>query len=624
MAYDRIKRLEGIEHIQRRAGVYIGDNSTPTHLVQEVLDNSIDEVSQAGGTGKVTAQIKDGYFRVEDNGRGFPFGSDKENGHGEDDTPYMVSSFINLFSGGKFDTDSYQFSGGMNGLGLTCVNALCSYVEVSSWRGDKAQVAIFKESKLSTYQTPKNPLAGSGTVVEAWPDQKYFLGLNFDVAKIKRRLRLNLFSMPKVTVIVNGDEIHPYTMAEVFGGEFHTPVIEASATDSNNGNKFKIYVAYDLTAISGKTTGSINRLQVDEGAHIRSCESAVCMAFSRLFSSRNILPQDSLIGIRMYVDSQIHEPVFTSQSKEKLGGRQEQFKAIYESLADQIEEQLKSKTFNKYREALLDKFAEYRLSQQRMTSSKYLDSVIEMGGTGDQVSRHTRRDSKLIDCLSSSREDTELFLVEGDSAGGTVVDARDDDIHAVLPLKGKILNIIDMDFEVVLENIEVRSLFNSLGSGVLHKEDISQLRYGKIIIGSDADVDGSHIENIIIGGMAYMTPKLLMSGRVYIAKTPLYIQRCGSEIIPVYEQESLTPKLETRRIKGLGELNPEDAYEVFFGKHRKLIQIVGDSIAEVKDMVRSSSAKKKILQPLKLSLSQDEVSIFDEDLDEETPDEEII
>ena len=597
--YDKIEILSDIEHIRLRRQMYIGDCSNPNHLFYEVLDNALDE-AQAGYCKNINIEIKDnGEFSVEDDGRGFPQGFSDEHSQF-----YPIIALSTLKSGGKFNKDSYSVSIGLNGVGLACVNALSDWLELDTYRdGSHFKVSFVKAivGPEAVFPIEKNK---KGTKIAVKCSSEYFDTLIFDKNKIISRLKNATSFIKNLNIILNGEKIEPFTKEELVKDAnvcFYT--LENTA---KNKESYKIFFGYSESAIDRNINGSVNLLPVNTGTNITILEEAIKETFKTILEKEDIEyleDKDFLCGFRGFILLNILEPSYSSQTKEKLVGNiNKNYKDIYDLVKKDLLKLFKSEEFQKTKEILLLKFKDYRSSLNKLTSSKYIDEVIKLNKSTDKIDRSTLlEESKLLDCNSVDRTDTELLLVEGDSAGGSIVKNRNILKQALLPLRGKILNVVDKDIKRILDNLEVRSLLNAMGTSCFSKEDSSKIRYDRIIIATDSDCDGLNIQALLIGLFCYLTPNAVKDGRIYVADCCLFGQyEKTGEFIPIWKQEEADPKKELFRFKGLGSYNGEDLKKILLDYDtRKVSRLTVESDKDIKDIlniVRSSAFKLDLLK----------------------------
>ena len=588
-----IQVLSEAAHLRLRPGMYVGSTSDATHLFNEIIDNSLDEAN-AGYCTRIDIHYDNESFSVTDNGRGISQAFNNE--HKEYD-PILIAT--KLFSGGKFNKDNYKISVGLNGIGLTCCNYLSDKLSITTARDGSLFEVEFVDG------IPKKPKISScgkkdhGTSMEVFPSPNIFESVKINEDVVMSRARLAATFIENLVIFINDKIVEPFK-PEDFCPKCDVPMLSANITLSE-GEGVQVYFSYDTKATKTDISqGSVNLLSVNRGAHIKLLERVIVDAWQDIFDkeTREYLDKyDSLIGLKGFIFINIKEPSWSSQTKDELGGRIASFNKFSEKLVPAIAKQLNTQKFAPFKKALIAKFKDYRSHQNQMTSSKFLDEVLTVGEVaGWNINRGIKQDSKLVDCSSTDRENTEIYIVEGDSAGGNLIAKRDRKIHAILPLRGKVLNVVNKGLEEILNNLEIRSLINAIGCGVKHKEDPSLIRYSKIIIASDGDVDGKSIQALLIGALCYLIPKTVQKGLVYVAEAPLFAQTHKKEFIPVWNEKDLVPGVKTSRFKGLGSFNADELYfAVLNPATRRLHQITSDSPLDAAEIVGNPSARKDML-----------------------------
>jgi DNA gyrase subunit B len=588
-----IEVLTEAAHIRLRPGNYIGSTENATHLFSEVFDNSLDEAA-AGYCSQINISYHEDHFSVKDNGRGL---SQDWNEEFKTYDPILVAT--KLFSGGKFNKNTYKISVGLNGIGLPAVNYLSDKILILSARNSKGfwvqfQEGIPGEPKIQDIRADEH-----GTYVIVWPSKKYFNSIKIDPIIVEARARLAATFLQNLKIIVNTIEVKPYT-AKDFCPDCDTPIMEVKVSLANGESAYAIF-GYDTKSTRTETgRGSVNLLSVNQGSHIRAFEKSVGEAWQRVLDkdTADYLDfRDTLVGLKGFILVNIREPKWNSQTKDNLGGRISEYQSLVDGLTAKIVQAL-DKLPVTVMKALILKFKDYRSHINQMTSSKFLDEVLRLGEAGDNnINRGIRLDSKLVDCTSVSRRDTELFIVEGDSAGGNLIAKRDRRIHAVLPLRGKTLNVVDRELEVILNNTEIRSLVNAIGCGVRQKENPDRIRYSKIIICSDGDVDGRSIQALLIGALGSLIPKTVRRGLIHIIEAPLFGQWSkDGKFIPVWSQDELSPGLRTSRFKGLGSFNANElAVSILNPSVRRLKRLITEDTRGITRLVGNSGARREML-----------------------------
>ncbi len=578
-----VRVLKEVEHIRLNPGMYIGDTTNPVHLIEEALDNALDE-ALAGHANIIAVLIdtKECRFTVLDNGRGIPLSND---------TPVTVSS--KLFSGAKFQDkkSAYQISSGLHGVGLVAVNALSKEYIVEVYRKNKYAKFHFKNSKLARAEkTEHNDGVPFSTKVQFIPDEKFFETTLPDIDRIRRRLTAASAEMPdhiRFALTVDEDtEVFALTLEDNFKTIMPEPN-EVIILDADKGpEKFKTIFSYDESgAIGAKTLSSINLLPVDGGGtHVlafhdmlRDFFQAKAKKFGYSFQ-----PNDCLIRLRAYLMLNLIEPKFSGQTKDKLTNRKTYFVPFITALRNQL-----NTIEDEFVKSLMEKFQEYR---------KKLDakSLVRKGKTSNRAST---KFTKLRDCSSRLGE---LYIVEGDSAGGSIIQSRDPRQHAILPLKGKSIPNVTMKKDII-QNKEVGELIKAIGTGVGPHFNLRKLRYSKIICATDADPDGAHIACLLTMVMAILLPDIVKAGKYFIAQTPLFAINEKRLFKPLWDEKQLEKARKDnrtiQRYKGLGEMNPKQLKVCLLDEPtRNLMQVdYSNDIDKLIKLFSSADEKRKLV-----------------------------
>lgn len=588
---DQITVLEGLEPVRVRPGMYIGstDEKGLHHLVYEVVDNSIDE-ALAGVCDLIKVTIKkDNSIIVEDDGSGIPVETHPKTGKSTLETVLTV-----LHAGGKFSNDAYQYSGGLHGVGVSCVNALSTYLIARVKRDGKMYEQRFEKGKTVTELTViKENVRGTGTTIEFMPDNTIFETLNFDKNVLAKRFREMAF-LNKGVKIEFADEREGYKELFHYEGGIKSfveyinkskkPLDHEVMYIEGEKDTTKVEIAMQYTESYNETIVSFtnNIKTVDGGTHVVGFKSALTRALNDYARNKNILKEkddnlsgdDVREGITAVVSVKLNNPQFEGQTKGKLGNSEARTvvdSVVYEHLSFYFEENPKIvKTI--IQKALASQKA--RLAARRARDLVRKKSVLD----------NTTLPGKLADCQSSDIEHNEIFLVEGDSAGGSAKGGRDNKFQAILPLRGKILNVEKAHLERVLNSNEIKAMITAFGTGIGKNFDISKLRYGKIVIMTDADVDGAHIRTLLLTFLYRFMKPLVEKGHVYIAQPPLYGIIKGVKVMEYcYTEKELEEALEkygersnikVQRYKGLGEMNAEQLWDTTMNpEHRILIKV---------------------------------------------------
>lgn len=475
--YNTIEQLDAIEHIRLRPGMYIGTNDTPAHLFSEVIDNALDEAAN-GYCNRIDITYKDHIVTIQDNGRGIPHSKTNKGQEA------IIAATENM-SGGKFNRDNYAKAVGLHGVGLCAVRALSDFLTISSVRDGEEYCAKFNDANLVSFEK-KKVSDNQGTFVQFRPCTKYFESDDIPISYVIERVRVALTEIRKLKIFFNDEELYPYSDEELLANsDIKFPLM--SGSDKNNNEMF-LRLGYTTVGLQSDEAGSVNLLPVNAGTHVDIAKKALIEAWNLTgyIDDLELKPEDVLVGSHLYASASFVETAWTSQDKKQLKMRIKEFDDLIKSLAKNIMRSIQQLS-KESKDALLRKFIDYRESQNRLSTAKYMQGVVKYGDEGKTTKRSFSSDSKLVDCVSEDRESTELFVCEGNSAGSNLISQRDPMIHAVLPLRGKPRNIMEESVETILNNLEMRSIVNSLGTGLMKHERPELCRYGKIIITADAD-----------------------------------------------------------------------------------------------------------------------------------------
>jgi DNA gyrase subunit B len=595
---EEIKILEGLEGVRKRPAMYIGSTGKEGlhHLVYEVVDNSVDE-AMAGYCTKVTVIIrKDGAVSVEDNGRGIPVEM-----HPVYKKPALEIVITKLHAGGKFEHKAYAVSGGLHGVGLSVVAALSKKLIAEIERDGKVWQQEYEIGNPVTKIKAIGNTETTGTKITFWPDTKIFSTTEFDFLTISTRLREIAFLNPGLSIELIDEKKDKKETFSYTGGliEFvkwlnrtkealHKPVYFKKTADHtivdvaiqyNNSYQENIY-------------GFVNTINtVEGGTHIVGFKTALTRVINDYAKKQGILKEkdepltgdDTREGLTAIVSIRIPEPQFEGQTKTKLGNSEVKGyvdSVVTSSLAEFFEENppIARRIVQKITEA-----AKARLAAKKAKELVRRKSAFGVGGLP----------GKLADCSSNKTEDTELFIVEGESAGGSAKQARNKEYQAILPLKGKIMNVEKANPTKVLSSEEISNLITAIGTGVTESFDIEKLRYGRIVIMTDADVDGQHIKTLLLTFFYRYMPKLIENGNVYVAVSPLYRVR-KKEDFYVYSDEELKIILkkvgensDVQRFKGLGEMNPQQLWDTTMNPRTRIMKRVAIEDAVEADTIFS-------------------------------------
>lgn len=610
---DSIKVLNDIEHIIARKGMYIGEADNPRALISEIIDNAIDEV-QIGASSELTVSVdtKLNRYTVRDYGRGIPHGKKKLDNGEEKEILEVLCTKSN--SGGKFNSLSYTFSAGLNGLGLTVTNALSSEFDIKTYRGKKV-VEFYSNHGENNKLTYGKTSEHNGTEVSFIPSPSSFKSPVIPISYIKNRCRIASAFGYKSRLIIDNEEIDTNAtifdlmtedMEEEISEYARLPIIDVVA---DNGEKMKVAIKY-TSATNDRYFGYTNLLHNSlGGSHISELSKAVSDAWEeflnktkKIKASVNLRQSDYLLGMRAVCAVFIMNPEFSSQTKEKLVVNKKYFTDLMGKFKDSFIKVLESNMT--LAEQLVKRFEEYRIAQNKLLARKEISSIIKVNEDDSSNIRRRSVVSKLVECTSKKRDNTELFIVEGDSAKGPYLSVRNKELQAVLPLRGKILNVTCKDVKDAVKNNEICDIANSIGCGIGSQCDASKSRYERVIISADADPDGLQINCLVLSAFVNMFPDMVRQGRVFISIPPLY---CWGDSTKNYGWTNNVKKIpknakNVHRFKGLGEMN-DDQLEYFLvnPKTRNLIQVEYPSdIDKFNKILGTSSGKNELMRELNI------------------------
>lgn len=600
-----IEVLKGLDPVRHRPGMYT-DTARPNHLGQEVIDNSVDEAI-AGHARQVKVTLyEDNSLEVIDDGRGMPVDI-----HPEEGVPAIELLLCRLHAGGKFSNKNYQFSGGLHGVGISVVNALSKRVEVTVNRdGQVYQIAFENGDKVEDLHVIGTcGRRNTGTKVRFWPDEKYFDSPRFSVPRLTHLLKAKAVLCPGLEIIfkdkINSTEqrwcyqdgLKDYLIESVSG---YTLLPEQSFTGSHTGETEAVEWALLWLPEGGEllTESYVNLIPtVQGGTHVNGLRQGLLDAMREFCEFRNLLPR----GLKLTADDiwercayvlsvKMQEPQFAGQTKERLSSRQSA------AFVSAIVKDAFSLWLNQNVQ-IAELLAEMVISsaQKRLRASK---KVIRKKLTSGPA-----LPGKLADCASQDLSRTELFLVEGDSAGGSAKQARDREYQAIMPLKGKILNTWEVSSDEVLGSQEIHDISVAIGIDP-DSDDLSQLRYGKICILADADSDGLHIATLLCALFVRHFRAMVVHGHIFVAMPPLYRIDLGKEVhyaLDEEEKEGILDQLKRKkgkpnvqRFKGLGEMNPLQLRETTMDPNtRRLVQLSLDNAEETMALMDMLLAKKR-------------------------------
>jgi DNA gyrase subunit B len=570
--------LSDVDSIRMRSGMFIGSNDTPIHLLQEITDNALDELlNNLASKVIIDIDYDSCEVTVEDNGRGMIQGLYKDEKNKSYDGREIVDLICSkLFSSEKFSSTTYHKSVGLHGVGLVVVNALSEYLSLKIYNGKTCSLYDFKngvwDRKLET-KIEDRPKGYKGTVVSFRPNSEFFEEMKYDTTILLSRLKMFKYFYQKSTIIFNGEDIKVESIADIHKSfDTKLPMIEIE-TDN-----YHLALAYNLEETQSHEYGYVNLLPTNLGTHMNYISSVLKDTWQEVKKTAGFVfdKDDCFIGCSVLFSCYLTSPTFDSQTKTRLTISKSVMRESVVGLDQKLLKLLlKTENFNSFTRPLLIRFSEYRKSLKKLKTMDYLKEAMTYGDISDdngsvRVSRNITN-TKLLDCTSTDREETELYIVEGDSAGGSIKQCRDITKHAILPLRGKPLNVANMDLKEIVKNVEFQSLINAMGCGVFPLEKVENIRYSKIILCADADVDGRSIEAILLGGFLKLFPGLVAGKKLYICEAPLFLQD-GKYY---WTNDEIDVNKKFQRFKGLGEMNSNEIFDSMINpENRKLLQVV--------------------------------------------------
>ena len=601
---EQIQILEGLEAVRKRPGMYIGTTSSRGlhHLVYEIVDNAVDE-ALAGYCTEIGVLInKDNSITVTDNGRGVPVDINAKAGK-----PAVEVVFTILHAGGKFGGGGYKVSGGLHGVGASVVNALSEWLEVRVKRNGHIYEQRYQRGKVMEPLTivGECPLEETGTMVHFLPDKEIFTETTvYEYDILKQRLREMAFLTKGIKIILR-DEREGIEQERVFhyeGGikEFveylnksKTPLYEQIIYCEGVKNNVQVEVAMQHNdSYTESTFTFVNNINTPEGGtHLAGFKNALTKTFNdyaranRILkdSDQNLTGDDIREGLTAIVSVKIEDPQFEGQTKQKLGNTEART-AVDSVVSEQLT------YFLEQNPAVAKAICEKSLLAQRARDAARKARDLTRRKTALES---TSLPGKLADCTDKNPENCEIYIVEGDSAGGSAKTARSRATQAILPLRGKILNVEKARLDHVLGNAEIKAMITAFGTGIHDDFDISKLRYHKIIIMTDADVDGAHIATLLLTFLYRFMPELIKQGHVYLAQPPLYKIEKNKKVWYAYSDEELNNIMteigrdqnnKVQRYKGLGEMDAEQLWETTMDPEKRILLRVNmddDSASEL-------------------------------------------
>lgn len=597
--------LSGLDPVKRRPGMYT-DTSKPNHLAQEVIDNSVDE-ALVGHANEITVTLyEDNSLSVQDNGRGMPVDIHPELGQCG-----IEIILTKLHAGGKFSDQNYPFSGGLHGVGISVVNALSKRVEVCVERDAKLHKMAFENGEAVTeleITKSKRPKYHTGTFVRFWPDEKYFDQPKFSIRALKHILKAKAVLAAGLKIILD-DQVNKERIEWQFENGLQDYINEvtqdkvilpevAFAGAGKGDNVFCDYaICWNVEGGETAQESYVNLIPtIQGGTHVNGMRTGVTEAIREFCDIHNILPRNLKIsaedvwdGVNYIVSLKMHEPQFSGQTKERLSSR---------DAATLVQGMVK------------DSFALW-LNQNSAVATQIAELIIQKANRRLKASKKVERKKivsgpalpgKLADCVGHELDVSELFIVEGDSAGGSAKQARNKDSQAILPIRGKILNTWEVESDEVLASQEVHDIAIAIGVDP-GSDDLSELRYGKICILADADSDGLHIATLLCALFVRHFPALVENGHLFVAMPPLYRVDIGKDVFYALDDAELnnilakqksrsTPQI--TRFKGLGEMNANQLRETTMDPDtRRLVQLDLDDMQVTSALLDKLLAKKR-------------------------------
>lgn len=601
-----IEVLSGLDPVKRRPGMYT-DTTRPNHLAQEVIDNSVDE-ALAGHARSVTVTLfKDGSCEVADDGRGMPVDI-----HPEEGIPGVELILTRLHAGGKFSNRNYTFSGGLHGVGVSVVNALSTLVEIHIKRDGAEHRITFRDGDRASPLEVVGSVGkkNTGTRLRFWPDASYFDSPKINVRALRHLLRAKAVLCPGLTVTLTDettgetdtwlyeDGLRDYLKAEIGQREILPPdLFVGSVKKETEMVDWALAWAPEGELIQESYVNLIPTAQ--HGTHVNGLRTGLTEALREFCDFRNLLPrgvklapEDVWDRVTFVLSMKMTDPQFSGQTKERLSSRQAAAfveGAVHDAFALALNQNVE---MGERIAQLAIERASARLKTEKLVVRKKVTAGPALPG-------------KLADCISQDLSRTELFLVEGDSAGGSAKQARDKDFQAIMPLRGKILNTWEVSSNSVLASEEVHNLAIAIGCDP-GKEDISGLRYGKIVILADADSDGLHIATLLAALFLKHFPSLVRAGHVFVAMPPLFRIDLGKQVFYALDEDEKRATLEklarekakgqpsVTRFKGLGEMNPSQLREsTIHPDTRRLVQLTVDDNEQTAALMDMLLAKKR-------------------------------
>ncbi|MBC7097630.1 DNA topoisomerase (ATP-hydrolyzing) subunit B [Candidatus Bipolaricaulota bacterium] len=621
----KIQVLEDIEAVRKRPGMYIGSTGPDglLHLIYEVVDNAVDEALAGYCTDIQVIVHEDKRVTVIDNGRGIPVGIHPETGM---NTVELV--LTTLHAGGKFSGESYKVSGGLHGVGVSVVNALSEHFVVEvSWRDGRVYRQEFRRGRKLTELEVVGRAKTTGTSITFLPDREIFGELRYNFSKLSHRLKELAYLNPGLRIRLENRVVGVKREFHFRGGV--VAFVKDLATGREPLHPEPIYIADErgdrtmeaallfTDAMDEEIFTFANNINTREGgSHLTGFRAALTRVFNDYAREKRLLKaKDESIpgeaireGLVAILSVKLQQPEFEGQTKTKLGNP-EMRSYVEEVVREQLAQYL-AKNPGVAR-AIVEKSV--TAHRARLAAAKARKLVRRKGAL-----LANGLPGKLADCTSEDPEKSELFIVEGDSAGGSAKQGRDRTFQAILPLRGKVLNVEKARLSKLLDNQELRAIITALGTGIREEFDLGKLRYHKIILMADADVDGAHIRTLLLTFFFRYLRPLIENGHVYIAQAPLYLVQKGKERLYLYSEEELEElrakedgRLVVRRFKGLGEMNPDELWETTMNPKTRILKqvtirdaleadeifttLMGQDVGARRDFIRENAHRVAVL-----------------------------
>lgn len=602
-----IQVLKGLEGVRVRPGMYIGDTTSRGlhHLVYEVVDNSVDE-AMAGACDRIEIKLtKDGGIEVRDNGRGIPVAI-----HPTEGIPTVQVVMTQLHAGGKFEGKGYKVSGGLHGVGVSVVNALSETLEVEVYRDNQVHRQTYKRgipqgdvtSEKATYEE-------TSTVIRFWPDPDIFEVTDFEFERLSARFRELAFLNQGLRILIEEEGTEKKNDFCYEGGirEFITflnekknpvhekPFYVSRVVDAGERGEVCVEIALEYNDTFQETVYSfVNNINtIEGGTHVTGFRSALTRVSNDYARERNLLKDneanfsgdDVREGLTAVLSIKLPDPQFEGQTKTKLGTSEAR------TIVEQIFNEFYMEFLGENPGVAKQIVEKAKNAQRAREAARKARETVRRKGALDAASLP----GKLADCSNRDPEESELFVVEGDSAGGSAKQGRDRHFQAILPLRGKILNVEKARLDKMFGHSEIRALIAALGTGIGEEFDISKLRYHRVVIMTDADVDGAHIRTLLLTFFFRQMPELVNNGHIYVAQPPLYGLKKGRKIRYAYSDEErdemlgeLGDNVGIQRYKGLGEMDAEQLWDTTMDPSKRVMKQVTLADAIVADDIFST------------------------------------